>query len=95
MLHTLRHSPFQSDISSLLPYLQAGDALLLIEDGVIAALANSAVLKILLQHPITVYALREDVDARGLSAHISDKISCVGYPEFVKLVVKHQQHFAW
>ncbi|AIR64169.1 sulfurtransferase complex subunit TusB [Cedecea neteri] len=95
MLHTLRQSPFQCDITEILRYTQPGDDLLLIEDGVIAALNGSRALELLLSAPITVSALQEDVEARGLSAQISSKIERVGYTDFVRLTIKHSQQFAW
>ena len=95
MLHTLRQSPFQCDISEMLRYVQPGDDLLLIEDGVIAALNNSRALELLLSAPITVNVLREDVEARGLDVQISPRIGRVDYTDFVRLVIKHDQQFAW
>lgn len=94
MLHTLRQSPFQFDIHQMLPYLSPQDDLLLIEDGVYAALPGP-VLASLGTMPIQIYALRQDIEARGLSAQISREITCVDYTEFVKLAVRHTQHFAW
>lgn len=95
MLHTLRHSPFQCDLAEILRFMQPGDDLLLIEDGVIAALGNSRALELLLSAPISVSALQEDIEARGLIAQISSKIECVSYTDFVRLAVKHDQQFAW
>ncbi|MRT58414.1 sulfurtransferase complex subunit TusB [Enterobacteriaceae bacterium RIT693] len=95
MLHTLRQSPFQCDISEMLRYVQPGDDLLLMEDGVIAALNNSRALELLLSAPISISALREDVEARGLIAQISSRVVCVSYTDFVRLAIKHDQQFAW
>lgn len=95
MLHTLRQSPFQCDLREMLRYVQPGDDLLLIEDGLIAALKNSRALELLLSAPITVSALQEDVEARGLAIHISSRVGCVDYTDFVRLVIKHDQQFAW
>ncbi|VEB95128.1 tRNA 2-thiouridine synthesizing protein B [Cedecea lapagei] len=95
MLHTLRQSPFQCDISEMLRYMQPGDDLLLIEDGVIAALNHSRALELLLSAPITVSALQEDVEARGLAVQISTSVERVDYTDFVRLVIKHDQQCAW
>ena len=95
MLHTLRQSPFQCDITEIMRLVQPGDDLLLIEDGVIAALNDSRALELLLSAPITVSALQEDVEARGLSAQISSKVERVGYTNFVRLTITHIQQFAW
>lgn len=95
MLYTFRYSPFNSDICSLLRYMQPEDCLLLIEDGVLAGLTGSAPLEHLLAASLPVYALQEDIDARGLSVHFSEKIPRVSYTDFVKLTIEHPQHFAW
>lgn len=95
MLHTLRHSPWQCDIAGLMRMLQAGDDLLLIQDGVNAALGGSRYLESLLSAPITVYVLEEDILARGLTAQISGSVVRVGYTDFVRLTVKHSAQMAW
>lgn len=95
MLHTLRYSPWQCDIAELLRMLQPGDDLLLIQDGVIAALEGGRYLESLRAAPITVYVLEEDIHARGLSAQISGSVVRVGYTDFVRLTVKHSAQMAW
>ena len=95
MLHTLRHSPWQCDIAELIRMLQAGDDLLLMQDGVNAALEGGRYLESLLNAPITVHVLKEDVDARGLSGQISSSVVRVGYTDFVSLAVKHETQMRW
>lgn len=95
MLHTLSRSPVQCDLPALLRLTAEGDALLLLQDGVVAALAGSASLDLLLNAPIALYALQDDVDARGLPGHISHKIEVIGYTHFVKLTEKHPNQMAW
>lgn len=95
MLYTFRYSPFHYDINSVLRYMQPGDCLLLIEDGVLAGLTDSASLKALLASSLSVYALQEDIAARGLATHFSADIPSISYTGFVKLTVEHQQYFAW
>lgn len=58
MLHTLSRSPWQCDIDTLLSMLREGDDLLLIQDGVLAALEGSRFVEILANAPITVSALK-------------------------------------
>ncbi|MDV5140745.1 MULTISPECIES: sulfurtransferase complex subunit TusB [Yersiniaceae] len=94
MLFTLSQSPFQTDLPALLRLTGQGDDLLLMQDGVLAGLKGSAALDWLLAAPISLYALKEDVEARGLTAQISDKITLIGYTTFVTLTVKHAQHVA-
>lgn len=95
MLHTLAHSPWQCDMATLLRTVRIGDDLLLISDGVIAALEGGQYLELLLNAPITVHVLKEDIDARGLSGQISSSVTRVSYNDFVSLVVKHETQMRW
>lgn len=95
MLHTLSHSPWQCDIDGLQRMLRDGDALLLIQDGVLAAVEGSRYVEILTNTPIKVYALKDDIDARGLAGQISARIDVVGYNDFVNLAVAHTSQMNW
>ncbi|RKQ39429.1 sulfurtransferase complex subunit TusB [Enterobacter sp. R1(2018)] len=95
MLHILSHSPFNADLETLLRCVREGDDLILLQDGVIAAIKESRYLELLLAAPISVSALREDLEARGLIAQISSKIDTVSYNDFVRLTVKHERQIAW
>ena len=95
MLHTLSHSPWHCDIESLLSMVREGDALLLTQDGVLAAIEDSRFVDILSNAPISVSALKDDIDARGLAGQISAKIDVVSYTDFVNLVVQHTGHMNW
>ncbi|ABP62416.1 sulfurtransferase complex subunit TusB [Enterobacter sp. 638] len=95
MLHTLSHSPWHADIEGLLRMLGDGDELLLIQDGVLAAIDGGRFIEILNNAPIKVIALKDDIDARGLAGQISTKIDVVGYTDFVKLAIKHPTQMSW
>lgn len=95
MLHTLSHSPWQCDIEALVKMLREGDDLLLIQDGVLAAIEGSRFVEILTNAPISVSALKDDIDARGLAGQISAKIDVVGYTDFVNLAVTHSSQMNW
>ena len=95
MLHTLINSPFKCDFSALLRMLKEGDDLLLLQDGVLAALQGSKALEALLEAPVGLFVLKEDIQARGLSAQISPTIATIGYNGFVALTVKHPQQVTW
>ena len=95
MLHTLNQSPWQRDISGPLRLVLPGDELLLLSDGVIAGVQGSRFLDLLLAAPITLYALNEDIEARGLSAQISDSVVRVSYTDFVRLTAKHDSQLSW
>ncbi|WP_279027792.1 sulfurtransferase complex subunit TusB [Gibbsiella quercinecans] len=95
MLFTLSHSPTECDLPALLRLAQPGDALLLLQDGVLAALAGSLHLAQFQQAPVVLFALRADVEARGLSGYISHYVTVIGYTEFVELTEKHPAQTAW
>jgi tRNA 2-thiouridine synthesizing protein B len=58
-------------------------------------LEGSRFVEILTNAPITVSALKDDLDARGLSGQISAKIDVVGYTDFVNLTVTHASQMNW
>ncbi|ERK11605.1 tRNA 5-methylaminomethyl-2-thiouridine synthase TusB [Pantoea sp. AS-PWVM4] len=89
------HSPWQCDIDTLLLLLEPQDDLLLLQDGVTAALLGSAMLEKLQNTAAKLWVLQDDVVARGLVAQISTSATCVDYTEFVALTAKHQQQIAW
>lgn len=95
MLYTLLQSPWQCDLDSLLLLLNEGDDLLLLQDGVTAAIVNSQMLEKLSTSPATLWVLAEDVAARGLIEQISTKVARLDYTGFVALTAKHQQQVAW
>ncbi|EOW6703849.1 sulfurtransferase complex subunit TusB [Cronobacter malonaticus] len=95
MLYTLSHSPWQVDIHALLRLVRPGDDILLMQDGVVAAVKDNGYLATLLASPARVVALQNDVEARGLTAQISSSIDTISYTEFVKLTVKHASQMAW
>ncbi|WP_294910232.1 sulfurtransferase complex subunit TusB [Tatumella sp. UBA2305] len=95
MLHTLMRSPWQTDIRGMIMLLSADDDLLLLQDGVLAAVEGNEWLRALLQSPATLYVLQEDAAARGIATQISGGVQKIGYNEFVELTARHQQQLAW
>ena len=95
MLYTLLQSPWQCDIDSLLLLMQEGDDLLLLQDGVTAALEGSQMFIKLQASPAALWVLEEDVVARGLGEQISTKVARLDYTGFVAMTAKHQQQVAW
>jgi tRNA 2-thiouridine synthesizing protein B len=98
MLHTVNKSPFERNtLKSCLAYAKPGSAVLLIEDGVYAALAGTAtsdmVQKAMAQ--VSVYALGPDVEARGVAKQVIDGVKVIDYAGFVDLVVDHPNTQAW
>lgn len=95
MLHTLSVSPWHTDITTMLRLMNAGDDLLLLSDGVTAAIAGGRFLEMLQSAPITIHVLQDDIDARGLAGQISDSVVRVGYTDFVRMSLKHPGQLAW
>lgn len=95
MLHTLMTSPFRCDLSAMVRLFAPGDDVLLLQDGVLAALEGSPALEVLLNAPISLFALKEDLDARGLFGQISTSVTAIDYTDFVALVVKNPQQMTW
>ncbi|MDF7679806.1 sulfurtransferase complex subunit TusB [Enterobacteriaceae bacterium ESL0689] len=95
MLHTLSVSPAYTDLYSMIRLMKEGDDLLLLSDGIIAAIAGGQSFKILQSFPVTIYALQDDIVARGLTAHIASSVIPASYMDFVRLTIKHPQQLAW
>lgn len=95
-LHILSHSPFaDSRLASCLRLLGASDALLLCGDAVYALQPGTANLQALQLMPASValYALDEDLSARGLKA--PDRTQIVDYPGFVELCTRYDKVNSW
>lgn len=98
MLHTVNKSPFEKNsLESCLAYARKGSTILLIEDGVYAALQNTAVAETLKKamNDFTICALEPDLKARGVRAKVMDGIKLVDYSGFVDLVVENDKVQAW
>jgi len=98
MLHTVNKSPFcNGTLNSCLRMSQDGCAILLIEDGVYGATDGSSVSDQVKDAMKTksVYALKPDVDARGISAKIIDGIELIDYAGFVNLVADQKATQSW
>jgi tRNA 2-thiouridine synthesizing protein B len=91
MLYTVNKSPLMfGNLESVLRIAPADAPILLYEDGVYAAAKGAAsadlIKQALEQHP--VYALRADLEARGL-ASLVDGVQVIDYEGFVELVEQH------
>ena len=96
MLHTINKSPFSHDcLTECLRVCNRDDVILLLEDGVYAALADSAWIAQLTAQAAAVYVLEADVAARGIAARIAPGIETVDYNGFVQLCVEQTGMLAW
>ena len=98
-LHTVNKSPFATQtLLSCLNHCSAGDAVLMIEDGVYGALAGSGVADAVKASTgsVSIYVLSEDAAARGIVADkMLSEVAGVEYDGFVDLVAKHDRTQAW
>lgn len=99
MLHTVNKSPYEKNsLDTCLRLAKQGSAILLIEDGVYAALSGTSMTdkmkKAIDIH--TVYVLGPDLKARGLDGtRVVDGIKVIGYDGFVDLTVEHDTVQSW
>ena len=99
MLHLINKSPFERNaLDSCLRLAKAGSSILLIEDGVYAALANASDAEAIAarMEDISFYVLGPDISARGLSdIPLIEGINVVDYEGFVDLVVEQDVAQSW
>jgi len=98
MLHTVNKSPFEHKaLETCLRFALKGSAVLLIEDGVYAAAKDTAVSPTMreAQKTVTIYALKPDVEARGMQNRVMDGVRLVDYGGFVDLVAEHSAVQSW
>jgi len=99
MLHLINKSPFERNaLDSCLRVAKSGSAILMIEDGVYAALAKTAHAEKIIgrMDDFSFYVLGPDVAARGLSdAPLIEGIDVVDYEGFVDMVAEHDVTQSW
>jgi tRNA 2-thiouridine synthesizing protein B len=92
ILHIVSRSPFTHDaLERCRAALAHGDAILLIEDGVLALATPDRFLAGLQSHP--VHVLLVDVQARGLT--LPGNVQSVDYSGFVDLVAHCSKSVSW
>ncbi|MHB8471911.1 MAG: sulfurtransferase complex subunit TusB [Gammaproteobacteria bacterium] len=98
MLHIVNKSPFErNSFATCLKHAKAGSTILLIEDGVYAAIKGTAVTeqlkKAMANH--AVYALWPDIEARGMQERSIEGIKLIDYSGFVDLTAEHSNVQSW
>ena len=98
-LHTVNKSPFShSALSSCLQACGADDSVLLLEDGVLGALTSSPCsdeINALINTGVKIYALCDDIKARGLTDKVDARIHRTDYQGFVELSIEHRCIQSW
>ncbi|SDH00968.1 tRNA 2-thiouridine synthesizing protein B [Pseudomonas flavescens] len=95
-LHVVSSSPFSDDrLSSCLRLLGSGDGLLLCGDATYASQPGTLHAQSLsaLGAGIDLFALQEDIQARGLQP--ADDLQQIDYPGFVALAVRFDKVNTW
>jgi tRNA 2-thiouridine synthesizing protein B len=96
LLHTINKSPFSNSALSDCLRLCSNDAtIVLIEDGVYAALADAQWIEQITARRSNIYALAPDLAARGLSDRIASAVNVIDYAGFVELCCAHTTIQSW
>jgi tRNA 2-thiouridine synthesizing protein B len=99
LLHTVNKSPFERNaLSDCLRRAKDGSAVLLIEDGVYAALEGTFATDEISSRTgsVNFFALAPDIEARGLgNKPLIDGITLVDYGGFVDLVEEYSSVQSW
>lgn len=99
MLHILRHSPYgETRFACCLRSINAGQALLLIEEAVYGLLPGTNTRDSLEYLPasIALYALDVDLQARGLALDdVSGRVRIINYAMMVELCVERTKVVNW
>jgi tRNA 2-thiouridine synthesizing protein B len=99
MLHLVNKSPFDRNaLESCLRLAQDGSSVLLLEDGVYAAMSKAKYAEAITARlgELKFFILGPDVSARGLDdISLIDGVVVVDYEGFVDLVVGHQVSQSW
>lgn len=98
-LHTINKSPYaHNTLTSCLSVCTERDGILLLEDGVFGATTSAPgadELQMLSQCGLKVFALMNDIKARGLEGKVAPNIELVDYNTFVQLTLDHRCVQSW
>jgi tRNA 2-thiouridine synthesizing protein B len=95
ILHLLNKSPYETaNLDTCVDYMRDGDALLLIEDAIYAAMKGGKFAARLSGRDVSV--LGPDLAARGIGEDkLVDGVKVVGYGEFVDLSAEKDKVQSW
>lgn len=95
-LHTVNKSPFSSPaLTDCLSFCTSGNSIVLIEDGVYAAVRDTEAATALLDSKLRVYAMNIDVEARGLQEKTPKHIELIDDLKLVELCCQHRSVQSW
>ena len=99
ILHTVNKSPFERNaLDSALKFASKGSSVLMIEDGVYAAMTGTGAesrVKAALDH-LSIYVLGPDLAARGIAEdRLIEGVKVVDYAGFVDLAAENDKVQSW
>ena len=94
ILHTLNASPGTAAFNDCLAVIAPGDTLLLLGNGVYAALDGTPACKLLAACGADIRVLHADAAAAGVLAQIGAALA-IGMAGFVELSERHPRQQAW
>lgn len=94
ILHTLNASPASTAFYDCMALLKPGDALLLIGDGVYAALSGTAACEALRGSGADIHMLEDDARAAGVLGR-TEHAAAVDIEGFVRLTERFERQLAW
>ncbi|WP_116364175.1 sulfurtransferase complex subunit TusB [Parahaliea mediterranea] len=95
ILHTLSAAPDTPAFQHCLAQLQAADALLLMGNGVYAALVGAPAGQALGKACANLYVLDDDARTAGVAAQLGAGVTPVDFDGFVALSERYQRQIAW
>jgi tRNA 2-thiouridine synthesizing protein B len=96
ILHTLNKSPDHAALNRCCAAIASDDVLVLLEDGVYCGSASPGQqISELLAQDIAVYAIKADVEARGLATRMAIGVTIIDYTAFVGLCTEQASSKRW
>lgn len=95
ILHTINAAAGATAFRDCLRVGKPGDALLLMGDGVYAALAGGEAASMLVDSGIEVHILEPDARSAGILTQLPAYYSLVDYDGFVELTERFTRQMAW
>lgn len=99
ILHTINKSPYtHNTLSACLKVCIESDGILLLEDGVFGTIPSAPgaeELQVLIKGGVKVFALINDIKARGLEEKLAPNITPIDYNTFVQLTLEHRCVQSW
>lgn len=94
ILHTINAPPASAAFTDCLLVVESGDAIVLLGDGVYAALAGTEACARLQGCSAPIHVLQSDADAAGVTSHI-EGARIIDMNEFVALSEQFPRQQAW